>query len=394
MEQIEKLLDPLMDKVGNLIPGVVGALIVLIVGWFIAIIIKKIVYFLLHKLDLDKKVNKPGESKLKMEKGLSKLVFYLVMFYILMLVLNIMGIQDALAPLTEMFSKFMAFLPNLVGAIIIIIIGYVIAKIISEAVGLIGDSLEKTGAKIGLDKKIGIVGIVKQIVFIFIFIPILIVALEALQMDVISNPASEMLASFLNAIPKIIGGAIIFMVFFLIAKFIVPMLKTLLKGLGFDTFPEKMGLSKVFSEKTSLSNVIGNVVFFFIIFAGLISTVEMIEMTLLSEILTTLLSITGQIFFGLIILAIGFFVSKLVYKALSGSEGTKGVAGIAQFATLIIFLAIGLRSMGIANDIVNLAFGLIIGAIAVAIALSFGLGGREAAGKQMEHILKKFRKDT
>ncbi len=55
-------------------------------------------------------------------------------------------------------------------------------------------------------------------------------------------------------------------------------------------------------------------------------------------------------------------------------------------------IAMGLRAMGIADDIVNLAFGLTLGAVAIAVALSFGLGGREAAGKQMEHWLSKFRK--
>jgi hypothetical protein len=53
----------------------------------------------------------------------------------------------------------------------------------------------------------------------------------------------------------------------------------------------------------------------------------------------------------------------------------------------------GLRAMGIANEIVQMAFGLTFGAIAVAIALSFGLGGREAAGKLMEHWLSRWRKD-
>jgi hypothetical protein len=53
----------------------------------------------------------------------------------------------------------------------------------------------------------------------------------------------------------------------------------------------------------------------------------------------------------------------------------------------------GLRAMGIADDIVNLAFGLTLGAIAVAVALSFGLGGREAAGRQMEHWLASWRKE-
>ena len=51
----------------------------------------------------------------------------------------------------------------------------------------------------------------------------------------------------------------------------------------------------------------------------------------------------------------------------------------------------GLRAMGLADDIVNLAFGLTLGAIAVAFALSFGLGGREAAGEHMQHWLSQFR---
>ena len=49
----------------------------------------------------------------------------------------------------------------------------------------------------------------------------------------------------------------------------------------------------------------------------------------------------------------------------------------------------GLLAMGIADDMVNLAFGLTLGALAVAFALSFGRGGRKAAGRQMEYWLSK-----
>jgi hypothetical protein len=59
-----------------------------------------------------------------------------------------------------------------------------------------------------------------------------------------------------------------------------------------------------------------------------------------------------------------------------------------------LFIAIALRTMGIANEIVTLAFGLTLGAAAVAFALSFGLGGREAAGKQMEHMLSRYRNES
>jgi hypothetical protein len=67
------------------------------------------------------------------------------------------------------------------------------------------------------------------------------------------------------------------------------------------------------------------------------------------------------------------------------------LAGMARYTILALVLAMGLRAMGIADDIVDLAFGLTLGAVAVAVALSFGLGGREAAGKQMDIWLARLR---
>ena len=101
----------------------------------------------------------------------------------------------------------------------------------------------------------------------------------------------------------------------------------------------------------------------------------------------------GQVLLGSAIIAIGFWLSNLAYETIIRIHGANsgGVANIARFAILGLVIAMGLRAMGLADDIVNLAFGLTLGAIAVAVALSFGLGGREAAAKQMEHWLSQVR---
>ena len=136
-----------------------------------------------------------------------------------------------------------------------------------------------------------------------------------------------------------------------------------------------------------------SLLFVAIMFTAVISALEKLQMVGISEVLSGLLVLAGQILLGLIILAFGNFLSNVAYKALSKVEGATTVAVVARYAILIVVLAIGLNAMGIADTIVNLAFGLSFGAIAVAVALSFGLGGREAAGKQMEYMLAKFRKD-
>ncbi|MBE7685954.1 hypothetical protein F7647_07745 [Tenacibaculum piscium] len=76
------------------------------------------------------------------------------------------------------------------------------------------------------------------------------------------------------------------------------------------------------------------------------------------------------------------------------SDDNKFVGSIVRVAILAVFLAIGLGKMGIADDIINLAFGITLGAVALTVVLSFGLGGREAGGKQMEKILNKFSNNT
>ena len=77
----------------------------------------------------------------------------------------------------------------------------------------------------------------------------------------------------------------------------------------------------------------------------------------------------------------------------ASGDGAAGLAGIVRFAILGLVLALGLSAMGIADDIVNMAFAFVFGAVAVAVALSFGLGGREAAGRQMEYWLARLRKN-
>ena len=103
----------------------------------------------------------------------------------------------------------------------------------------------------------------------------------------------------------------------------------------------------------------------------------------------------GDILLGSTILVVGFWLANIAYAAVdrASGENTRGLARIARYAILALVTAMGLRAMGIADDIVNLAFGLTLGAIAVAVALSFGLGGREAAGKLMEHWLARLRRE-
>jgi hypothetical protein len=106
----------------------------------------------------------------------------------------------------------------------------------------------------------------------------------------------------------------------------------------------------------------------------------------LEELMSRFLLLGGRVILGLIIFGVGLFVANFAAGVVR-SSGTRqaGVLALATRVSIIVLAgAMGLGQMGLASDIINLAFGLLLGAIAVAVALAFGLGARDIAGRTIE----------
>ncbi len=393
MEYLTNTLSTFLESVGGLLPGVLGAILVLIIGWFIAGGLSRLTRKLLSKTNLDNRVFKSVSDGISPEKFLSKLVYYLVMLIVLLIVLEMLGVSQVLDPLKNMVNEFFGFIPNLIAAGLIGFIGFIIATFVSELVGLGASTINNFSSRFGMSAEesgFNIVNVLKKVVFIFIFVPILIAALDALNISAISEPATHMLSVFINAIPNIFAAVLIIGVFYIVGRFITGLLKDILSGMGVDNMSQSIGLGSVLGNQ-SMSGLLSNVAFFFIMFFGIITGIEKLHFVQLNEVLMDVLGLSGRIFFGLVIIVLGNFLANIAYRSMSEGRQNTFVASIARIAILGLFLGISLHEMGIADHIVNLAFGLTLGAVAVAVALSFGLGGREAAGKQMEHILRKIR---
>ncbi|SEP89835.1 mechanosensitive ion channel [Neolewinella agarilytica] len=384
----------LIDNLGEGLPTIFAALVILLVGYFIAKLLQRIAYKLLNKTGLDNRIAANAGSTMKPERAISKIVYYVVMVIVLVMAMETLGLTQILDPLNDMVSQFLGFIPNLVAAGLIGFIGYVIAKIASSLVGMAAGFLENLGKRAGLSAEINLTSILTNVVFIVVFIPILIAALDALKMTTITDPLKDMLAMFISSIPRIIAAVLIIGLFYIGGKFVTGLLQQLLASLGMDNMADKLQLNAVIGEGTSLSKLLANVAFFFLMFLGVITGMERLEFTQLNQILSQIFEMTGQIAFGLVILALGNYLANLAYTTMSSGRSDTFIASLARIVILGLFLAIALRTMGIADDIVNLAFGLTLGAVAVAVALSFGLGGREAAGEQMKRILDKFNNDS
>ena len=93
----------------------------------------------------------------------------------------------------------------------------------------------------------------------------------------------------------------------------------------------------------------------------------------------------SKVIFGTLIIVVGIFLARIVANLVGSGTGEGGFGQtIVRYAIIALFTAIGLTFMGLADQIVMMAFGLILGAAAVATALAFGLGGRDAAARVLE----------
>ncbi|PKA97227.1 putative transporter (transmembrane protein) [Flavobacteriaceae bacterium MAR_2009_75] len=375
------------------IPGILGALLVLLIGWLIAKGIKSLVVRLLRKTSWDERLFKNsdvGDSNV----FIANIFYYVIMIVVLLVVLEILGVDQVLTPLENMLSEFLSFIPNLIGAGLIGFVGYLLAKFVANLINIGGGFLDKLIDRTQFKDTDKIVNILKKVVFIIIFIPFLIQAFNALELDAISGPANNILSGFIEMIGEIIIASLILVIFIWGGKYLAQFLEDLFKSLGLDRTAEKIQIQNMIGAGQSLSKIVANLIYFFLVFFGITTAVEILGLTQLTETLNQVLEVTGQILFGLVILAIGNYISVMIYNTMTKSESNTFVAGIVRYASLALFIAIALRTMGIANEIVELAFGLTLGAIAVVVALSYGLGGREAAGEHFKEIIQKLKSNS
>jgi len=390
MENTTQFFKNLSSSLGSSLTTILGVVLLLIIGYFIAKFLKRVTSNLIESTGVDEKLS---HSRIRLSTFIGKLVYFLVMIFVFMLALEKLGLTYVLDPFKGLLQEFLNFVPNIIGAGLVAYIGYMLAYIVSELVGLSGETIQRFAPKLHLPENINLVSIAKKIVFIFIFIPLLIAALNILNIESISKPATNMLQSFFNAIPRILLATVIMIIFVVGGHFLSRLVKDLLGSFKFNETIKDAKLNTLVG-KTNVENLIANIVYIFIVLFGLITAIDQLQFDKLTEIVTTITNLLGNVLFGLVILIIGNWVANIAADNFLKSDDNKFVASIIKIAIIAIFLAIGLKRMGIADDIIDLAFGITLGTVALTIILSFGLGGREAAGKQMERILNKFHKKS
>lgn len=386
----------LVAQIVGYLPQLLAGIIISLLAWLAATVLRALVRKGLDATTLDDKLSREAGME-PMSRHLADVTFWLVILLFLPAVLAAFQLHGLLEPVQAMIDQVLHKLPQVFGALVIGFVGWLVASVLR---GLVGNLLRAAGAdqlgsRLGLAETVLLSRLAGTVVFILVFVPSLIAALEAVQVEAISGPATAMLRQFFEAVPNILAAAVILVLSYYVARLAAGLVSRLLEGIGADQLPARLGFEHAFKGELSLSRGVGRLLLFFAMLFASVEAANRLGFTQVRDVVTLFIEFGGDVLLGGVILVVGFWLSNLAYQAIDQASGprTAGLAGIARGAILGLVLAMGLRAMGIADDIVNLAFGLTLGAVAVAVALAFGLGGREAAGRQMEYWLSRWRKE-
>ena len=363
----------------------VMALGALIVTWLAARAAKWAFAKLVDTVDFFKRGTGNGQS---LGESLGKIVSLLIWLFGLLIILNILELGGVAGPIDSLLENVVAFLPNLLWAGLIFFIGMMVARIVKDLVvtTLQTVDFDKWANRGGVDNVTGnsaISSTIGTIVYVLIAIPVAIAALEQLGIDSISGPASRMLEMIFSAIPNIIAAAVLLGIGYLISKFVVQIIKEVLPGLGVDRALAETGLV---GEGTTASGIIARVTQVAIILFFAIAATRLLGFPELTVILDQLLELGGRVIFGAVVIAFGFLIANLLAKLIAGDAGSGTAATIVRWATIILFVFMGLQFTGIGGMIPANALTILIAGIAVAGALAFGLGGRDWAARKLDQM--------
>ncbi|WP_336987291.1 mechanosensitive ion channel [Altererythrobacter aquiaggeris] len=361
------------------------AAVILIVTWALAKAAKWAFAKLVDNVTLLQRSTGSGQS---LGESLGKIVSLLIWLFGLLAVLQVFDLGGVMTPVQTLLNSIMAVVPNLIGAGLIFFIGLMVAGIVRDLAVTALQTLDfdKWANRGGVETATGnstISRTIGTILYALIVIFVSILALDTLNLDSVSGPASNMLQLIFDAIPRIIGAAILLGIGYLISRFVVQILTEVLTGLGVD---QSLGSADILPAGTTATGIIARVTQIAIILFFAIAATRMLGFPELTAILDQVLELGGRVIFGAAVILIGYWIAGMIARMIGGADGSGMAASVVKYAAMLLFTFMGLQFMGVGEDIVRLAFGALVIGGAVAASLAFGLGGRDWAGRKLEQM--------
>ncbi|HFI0238830.1 TPA: mechanosensitive ion channel [Streptococcus suis] len=397
------IIDSLFYPLLSALPGVIRMLVLVVIAFSLAGLLRKFTLSGLSKIQFSQKLQewgviKPEDNGQSLIKTLGQLVYFLVILFFLPSILSGLNISSTVDPISSMFEKFFAFIPNMIAAGLILFVGTFFCKFIK---GLLTGVLERLDIDAWYTKVTGqvklpfdsqqIISVLSTVVYVLIFIPILTLALETLGITSISQPIVTILNQVIGILPNVLVALILIAVGSFVAKLIGNLLENLLETAGINNYSKYLFAKE--EANFELSAIITQVVRAIIIVFFFIQAIQVLNLEVFNAVGSALLAYLPSLISALAIVILAIIASNLVANFLQKVTDSPLVITIVRYLIIVFAVFMALDQLKFAQHIVQSTFTIVLGALAVAFALAFGLGGRDFAARQLEKLEKKIDKE-
>lgn len=384
MDILNNLYQSAAAAIGPFVPALLGALLMLIATIVLSRLLRTAINRLGQRTGLDERLKSPGITRM-----LSEIVYWFVWLLGLPLILGPLGLSSVLEPITSLTNRVMGFLPSLFGAVAVMGIGFIVARIVRMIVTnlLTAAGSEKLAERLGMTSAFGangLAGTIGTLLFVLILLPVIATALQPLGFDAVAKPVTALIDTIMGLLPKLIGAAIIIVFAIVIGRIVADLVSSILAGAGANKLGGALGLGKdaKIAGRTP-AELAGTLVFGAILITALTQAADVIGVDVLRAVIGDIGTVAAHIVSGLFIIGIALILANAVARGIAGSTVSNApvLALVARGAILFFAIPLSLRQMGLPTEIVTLGFGLVMGAITIAVSIAFGIGGRHAAAR-------------
>lgn len=432
-----------LEGLSSAVPNLLKAFLIGFVGFVGATLLRKLIVTVLDRTGLVERVeelggiDRPAEPKKKKKKsaepsGLSQTIgtvaFWLVLGLTAVPVLEALRIGVLAGPLSTSLSVLSTYLPKMAGAAVLAAIGYFLGRMARVVVTAIIDKahIDKALARVGLGGVLGeqtVGSIVGNVVMLFIFLQFAISAVGRLGIEEISRPMGMALVQVYTFLPRLLVAGVLLAVGVAAARIVSRFARGVLAAVGFNTLMVHIGIYKELSAEArkqqeqskkqlearmegadgddaevdpmvaepdrlrtpaDIGGVIIGVVIVLLFVRQALGTLGLDGIAMMFD---SLIGYLPQVAVAVVVLGAGMWAGGWARTRITDVTGestdamVKALPTIVYVATVVIAAMVALQQLGVANQIIAIAFTLVLGAVCLAMALAFGLGGREVAGK-------------
>lgn len=400
--QVAGPLERLVDTVVQALPRVAKAALILTVAYIAGRILKLVISGALDRVGVDTRFAQLTESKEDDVAGSPRsfsqvagtVAFWLLIVFGLAGALEALEIEPLAAPLRNAIDRVVGLLPSLGVATVLVAVGYALGRILRVLVRnvLQGLGFDRLVARVGLERLTGessasdVIGLA---LMVFVMVQATIAALNELGLETLAGPLTDMVARFWNMLPALAASVLIVAVGVFVGGLLRKLVGTALRNLGFDRLMARLGFEKVsdrddrlgeFSEMLAFAVQVG------VVLLAVAQALDNLQLDTWSAYVNNFLSyMLKNVVVALAVVLVGFVIGGyvrdlIVARQPDEGEGGKWIGEFARYVVLVFAFTMAVAHLDVAENFVLMTFGLLFGALCLAMALAFGLGSREVAG--------------